>query len=315
MRNPLATSISAASDWPPIARFVRAEAALADVAATRGPIALAAYEFVRFGVKQAWACLFGALLLAAIVATRLWWPHGAALHRYDALFLFALGLQALLLATRMELLDEALAILVFHFVGTAMELFKTSVGSWVYPEPSLIRIGGVPLFTGFMYASIGSYLARAWRLFDFRFTRHPPLAATMLLSGAVYANFYTHHFMVDLRLALIAAAAVLFGPTVVHFRIWKRHRTMPLLLAFVLVALFIWLAENIGTGMNVWRYPSQAARWAPVPVTKLEAWFLLMIVSYTLVSLVERPRRPDAADAAGAAATLPLTAAPSKPAA
>jgi uncharacterized membrane protein YoaT (DUF817 family) len=33
----------------------------------------------------------------------------------------------------------------------------------------------VPLFTGFMYAAIGSYIARCWRLFDFRFTRHPPL--------------------------------------------------------------------------------------------------------------------------------------------
>ena len=58
-----------------------------------------------------------------------------------------------------------------------MEVFKTSVGSWIYPEPSLLRIGGVPLFTGFMYAAIGSYIARCWRLFDFRFTHHPPLWA------------------------------------------------------------------------------------------------------------------------------------------
>jgi uncharacterized membrane protein YoaT (DUF817 family) len=52
-------------------------------------------------------------------------------------------------------------IAIFHLVGTVMEVFKTAHGSWIYPEPSLLRIGGVPLFSGFMYACIGSYLARA----------------------------------------------------------------------------------------------------------------------------------------------------------
>ena len=73
---------------------------------------------------------------------------------------------------------------VYHVVGTAMEYFKTGVGSWIYPEASLFRIGGVPLFSGFMYASIGSYIARVWRLFDFRFTRHPPLWTVVLLGIA-----------------------------------------------------------------------------------------------------------------------------------
>jgi len=52
-------------------------------------------------------------------------------------------------------------------------LFKTSAGSWLYPEPSLLRIGGVPLFSGFMYAAVGSYIARVWRICDFRFTHYP----------------------------------------------------------------------------------------------------------------------------------------------
>ena len=60
-------------------------------------------------------------------------------------------------------------------VGTVMEMFKTGVGSWIYPEPSFFRIGGVPLFSGFMYAAVGSYIARAWRLFDFQL--HAPSAA------------------------------------------------------------------------------------------------------------------------------------------
>jgi uncharacterized membrane protein YoaT (DUF817 family) len=141
-----------------------------------------------------------------------------------------------------------------------------------------------------MYAAIGSYLARVWRLFDFRFTRHPPLDWAAILALAIYVNFFSHHFLPDIRLWLIGAAVVMFGWTQVYFRIWKRHRHMPLLLGFTLVALFIWFAENIGTGMNVWRYPSQRHHWSMVPLAKLEAWFLLMIVSYTLVAFVARPK-------------------------
>jgi uncharacterized membrane protein YoaT (DUF817 family) len=32
------------------------------------------WEFVVFGVKQAWACLFGGLLLALILVTHFLWP-------------------------------------------------------------------------------------------------------------------------------------------------------------------------------------------------------------------------------------------------
>jgi uncharacterized membrane protein YoaT (DUF817 family) len=67
--------------------------------------------------------------------------------------------------------------------------------AWIYPEAAIFRIGGVPLFSGFMYASIGSYIARSWRLFDFRFTRHPPLRTLTLLSAGIYANFDAHHYV------------------------------------------------------------------------------------------------------------------------
>ncbi|RYZ06368.1 MAG: DUF817 domain-containing protein, partial [Comamonadaceae bacterium] len=61
------TNASAAARWPPIARFVRAEAALGARAATQGPLAAGLYEFLRFGVKQGWACLFGALMLGLLI--------------------------------------------------------------------------------------------------------------------------------------------------------------------------------------------------------------------------------------------------------
>src|SRR5271165_3398930 len=123
-----------------------------------------AYEFLLFGLKQAWASLFGAAMLALLIGTHLWWPTHAPLARYDFLVLAAVGIQALMLATRLERWDEALVIVIFHLVGTVMEVFKTAHGSWIYPEPSVLRVGGVPLFSGFMYACIGSYIARIWRL-------------------------------------------------------------------------------------------------------------------------------------------------------
>ena len=70
-REPAGSPHSAAATWPPLARFVRAEAALGGAAAARGPLWGAAYEFLRFGMKQGWACLFGgALALTAIPAVQ-----------------------------------------------------------------------------------------------------------------------------------------------------------------------------------------------------------------------------------------------------
>src|SRR5690606_9261613 len=126
------------------------------------------------------------------------WPADW-LDRYDVFFLAALLIQAAMLAFRLETLSEAKVILIFHVVGTGMELFKTAAGSWIYPEEALFRLGGVPLFSGFMYACVGSYMARIQRIFDIQFTRYPPVWMTVVLAIAIYANFFTHHFMVDLR--------------------------------------------------------------------------------------------------------------------
>ena len=229
-----------------------------------GRLAVFAHEFVCFGVKQASACLFGGLMVALLLASWRWYPADAPLARYDFLTLAALAIQLILLLSRLESIEEARVILLFHVVGTLMELFKTSIGSWEYPEPSLLRLGGVPLFSGFMYASIGSYLARVWRLFDFRFTRHPPFRATVVLAGAIYLNFFTHHYLPDIRALLFVALAWLFGPCWVHFRVRRAHRRMPLLLGFALVALFIWFAENVGTLSKAWlctRRSGMAGTW------------------------------------------------------
>ena len=261
---------------------------LAAAARVRGAWAVAVHELAWFGVKQAWACLFGGIMVGLLLATWRWYPRDAALARYDFLTLAALATQALLLLLRLESRREAAVIFIFHGVGTVMELFKTSVGSWIYPEHSLLHIGGVPLFTGFMYASIGSYIARAWRLFEFRFEQHPPLALCLGLSAAIYANFYAHHFLPDLRILLFVGVLLTFGRTWVYYRIRTEYRRMPLLLGFFLVAVFIWLAENAGTFTRAWQYPSQRNGWSLVPFGKLGAWLLLMILSYSMVAALHR---------------------------
>lgn len=244
----------------------------------------AIHEFLWFGLKQAWASLFGGLMLLLILGSYLLYPRDAWLSRYDFLTLAAIAVQIGLLRLGLETAAEARTILVFHVVGTLMEIFKTAMGSWIYPEAAVLRIGGVPLFTGFMYAAVGSYIARAWRLFELRYSGHPPLPWLLLLAAAIYVNFFSHHFLPDVRALLFIAVAWLFRRIWVHFRLRRLECRMPLLLGFVLIALFIWIAENVGTFAGAWVYPSQQGGWSPVSLGKMGAWFLLMIISYALVA-------------------------------
>lgn len=256
----------------------------------RGPVGAAFFEFLSFGIKQGWACIFGGLLLALILLTHLFYPEGAPISRYDFLVVAAVLIQIALIATGLESLEEAKVILAFHIVGTAMEVFKTGAGSWIYPEESFLRIGGVPLFSGFMYAAVGSYLARVWRIFDFRFDRFPPLWLQGLLAAAIYVNFFAHHYTIDIRNVLFVATVLIYGPCVVWFRADRDHRPMPLVIGFGLVALFIWFAENIGTLARAWTYPGQESVWKLVSPAKFGSWYLLMIISFVLVALIHRHR-------------------------
>jgi hypothetical protein len=63
----------AAELWPPLARFVVAEARLGQWA-SHSPARRMLYEFLRFGIKQAWACLFGGIMIGLVLATRLYYP-------------------------------------------------------------------------------------------------------------------------------------------------------------------------------------------------------------------------------------------------
>jgi uncharacterized membrane protein YoaT (DUF817 family) len=248
-------------------------------------------EFLVFGLKQGWACLFGGAMLFLIIGTHLYYPEDIALARYDFLFLAALAIQTLMLAARLETLDEAKVILIFHLVGTIMEIYKTYAGSWIYPEANFFRIGGVPMFSGFMYAAVGSYLARVSRLFDMQYTQYPDFRLTLALCAGIYINFFSHHYIWDFRWLLFGIIIVLYGRCFVHYRVFRHTHKMPMLLGFFLVALFIWLAENLGTVSRAWLYPNQLNGWAMVSPAKLGSWYLLMILSFVLVTAVHRPQK------------------------
>ena len=257
-------------------------------------------ELAVFGLKQAWACVFGGAMLAVIFAAHLWYPQDAPFARNDFLTLAAVVIQIAMVAGRLETLRELRVVVLFHLVGTAMELFKTHIGSWSYAPDGVLRLGAVPLFSGFMYAAVGSYMVRVNRLFDLRFVRYPRRWVTAVVAAAIYANFFTNHYVRDVRWLLVAVVALVFGRCVMQFRIFRFRWRMPLLLAFFLVAVFIWLAENIATWSHAWLYPSQLGGWHPVSATKLASWFLLMIISVVLVTWISPPQPPDDRQSAAA---------------
>lgn len=262
-------------------------------APTRGVRAVLV-ECAVFLLKQAWACIFGVLLLVALVAARLWYPDDALLARNDALTIAAVVIQILLLVFKLESGRELWVILLFHITGTVMELFKTDVGSWAYEGEGLLRIGAVPLFSGFMYAAVGSYMVRVYRLHDLRFSRYPKRWVTTVIAALIYVNFFSHHFIADARWVLLALVVVVWLRTEMHFRVWRVTLRAPLLIVFAGVAAFIWLAENIATWAGAWLYPHQADGWELVSPQKLIAWFLLMIISVVMVTWVYPPRAPAA---------------------
>ncbi len=254
------------------ARIDRAARRLLDAGhQPRRPLRLAVTEFLVFGAKQAWACTFGALVLATMVVVHLTVPPAA---RNDVLTVCAAAIQVGMLVTGLETVREL----------RVMEVFKTHVGSWQYGDDGWLVVAGVPLFSGFMYGAVGSYTVRVVRLFDLRFDRWPRQWLLVVVAAGIYANFFGHHFLWDARSVLLALVVALFARTTVHVRVHRATVRMPVLVAMVLVALFIWLAENVATWAGAWTYPDQTDGWQPVAPTKVVAWLLLMVISVALVA-------------------------------
>ncbi len=252
-------------------------------------------EFAAFGFQEARACLFAGLFLLVLMLSKYISFGGIA--RYDLILFAAIAIQILLLLTRIETFAEAGVLLAFHLLGLMLEIFKTmpEIGSWSYPEASVFKIGNVPLYSGFMYAAVASYMCQAWRIQKLRLTGYPPNALSIALSAAIYANFFTHHFIADFRWWLIGAVAVIFAKTRVHFTVLKVERTMPLVLSFFLIGFFVWIAENLATLNGAWLYPNQSSGWHMVSFGKITSWSLLVIVTFIMVADLKHIREGDSA--------------------
>lgn len=242
---------------------------------------------VMFTLKQGWSALFGGMMLLGLIVTDQIWSDSWSITRYDGLLLYAIALQVVFLLLRLESWREVQVIFLFHLTGTVMELFKVNAGSWAYPEPALTKLAGVPLFSGFMYAAVGSYMARVMRVFEMRFSPYPPYWQSALLAVLIYANFFSHHLIPDMRLGLMAATVLLFWRTRISFDVAGRRYWMPMPVAGVLSAFFLWVAENVGTNTGTWLYAGQT-HLDLVSLSKMGSWYLLLYVSFATVTLVFR---------------------------
>ncbi|RKR83628.1 uncharacterized membrane protein YoaT (DUF817 family) [Mucilaginibacter gracilis] len=234
-----------------------------------------------FGVQQALSCIFPVLVFTPLGLSHFvthWLP------RYDFMLIMCITIQMLMYFTKIETRDEVLVICIFHLLGLMMELFKVHIGSWCYPEDAHTKFLGVPLYSGFMYASVASYMCQEWRRLHLQIANWPNHIAARLVAALIYINFFSNHFVHDVRYLIGMVVIFLFKRSIVLFTIQSKTYRMPVVLSFVLIGFFIWLAENIATHLGAWQYAYQHNAWQIVNYQKLSSWAFLVIVSFIIVA-------------------------------
>ncbi|TQS70530.1 DUF817 domain-containing protein [Ornithinibacillus gellani] len=243
-------------------------------------------QLTRFGWEQAWSCVFPVVIFASLAITKV--VSLPILPRYDWLLIIFLLMQWWMVRSGLETKDELKVITLFHLIGLSLEIFKVNMGSWAYPEEGFFKIMGVPLYSGFMYASVASYLCQAWRRLHIDLIKWPPFIVVVLLASAIYLNFFTHHFWIDIRWYLSALVLIVFWKSWVSYQVGEKVYRMPIVCSFVLIGFFIWIAENIATFFGAWQYPNQHGAWSLVHLGKISSWLLLVIVSFLIVATLKR---------------------------
>jgi uncharacterized membrane protein YoaT (DUF817 family) len=241
-------------------------------------------NLLRFGLRLLVAALFPLAIFGALAVTKLIAFPVLGLYRYDWLLLGFLAVQAGLVLAKVESGPELRTVCWFHLFGLLMELFKVHVGSWAYPEPAWTKLWGVPLYSGFMYASVASFLLGFWKQLRAEVVGWPRPWLVALVGGAIYLNFFTHHLGPDLRWPLMGIVVVMFWRTRLHLINTERVRVWPLTATFAGLGLLIWAAENLATLLGAWAYPDQGEVWQPVHLGKVSSWALLVIISFILVA-------------------------------
>ncbi|MFF8384039.1 DUF817 domain-containing protein [Streptomyces kanasensis] len=248
-------------------------------------------QLLLFGLLQFRCCAFALALVGGIAVSGLLPQLPVA--RYDLVLAYGVLLAVVARRVGWDTARDTGVIAVCHVIGLAFELVKVQLGSWTYPEDAVTKVAGVPLYGGFLYAAVGSYVCRAWHLFDLRVSGYRATATTAV-AAAVYVNFFTHHWLPDARWVLAAGLLAVTAGAWVRYTVGGRSHRMPLGLSFVLIGFFLWVAENAATYVGAWSYPHQLDGWQPVALTKFGAWALLISVTFVLV---ERTRRRGAAPA------------------
>ncbi|MDB5224949.1 MAG: hypothetical protein JWO43_571 [Candidatus Adlerbacteria bacterium] len=249
------------------------------------------HEFIVFGLKEAQASLFAGSFFVLLFVSNHVSLFGMA--RYDFIFVAAVAIQAVMYFTGLETKDEVKTIFLFHIVGLMLEMYKTNpvIGSWSYPEDAFFKIGTVPLYSGFMYAAVGSYISQAWKIFKLELHNYHSYVLSIILCVLIYLNFFTNHYIYDFRLFLIVGVFALFWKTRVYFTVTKPRRWMHMNIAFMLIAFFIWVAENISTFLGAWKYPDQIHTWNVVSTQKITSWFLMVIISFIIVAYLKHYKK------------------------
>jgi uncharacterized membrane protein YoaT (DUF817 family) len=243
-------------------------------------------QLVRFGREQALSCLFPVVIFVSLALTKI--IPLPILHRYDWLLLICLLMQWWMVRSGLETRDELKVITLFHLIGLALELFKVHMGSWSYPDEAYSKVFGVPLYSGFMYASVASYLCQAWRRFKVELVKWPPFLFVLPLAAAIYLNFFTHHYWMDIRWWLSGLVLIVFWKSWVTYDVNGTRYRMPIALSFVFIGFFIWIAENIATFFGAWQYPNQTGTWHLVNFGKVSSWLLLVIISFLIVATLKQ---------------------------
>jgi uncharacterized membrane protein YoaT (DUF817 family) len=234
-----------------------------------------------FGINQALCCLFPVLVFTSLALSHLfahWLP------RYDFMLLMCVLIQVALYLSKIETRDEVMVICIFHLLGLIMELFKVHFGSWAYPEAAHTKFFGVPLYSGFMYASVASYMCQAWRRLHLNIINWPNHITARVIGALIYINFFSNHFMPDVRYFIGILVILFFRTSTVLFRIQNTIYRIPVVISFMLIGFFLWLAENIATRLGAWQYAYQHKAWQLVNFQKLSSWAFLVIVSFIIVA-------------------------------
>ena len=243
-------------------------------------------NLLQFTYLQALCCIFPVIIFAALALSK--FVTIPFIPRYDLILLICVAGQVFMLASKLETWDEFKVICLFHIIGLGLELYKVQMGSWSYPEEAFSKVGGVPLYSEFMYASVASYICQSWRRMNLHMYHWPKPFWAVGISVLIYFNFFTHHFTYDIRWILKCLLLIIFFRTVVTFELREKLFKMPMIIAFLLIGFFIWIAENIVTFLGAWQYPNQAVAWSLVHIGKISSWFLLVIISVIIVAQLKR---------------------------